>query len=297
MTAPEHLATTAVAIEDSVLVHEHVLVDFGGVLRPGSYDAGEVFAAARPKLEEAYALGCRRLLECTPHHLGRDPRLLARLADATGVEIWTNTGIYGAASRVGVPAYARELSAEDLARRFVDEHANGIDGVRPRFVKTAVRDGKLEDLDRKLVRAAALAARETGLTVASHTTAGIAAVEQLAIFDEVGVPASQFVWVHAHAEEDPAYHEQVARAGAWVEFDGLRPGETEWQRTCVERLAAAGLLGRTLIANDSGWYHVGEPDGGEFLGYDCVYTELLPTLDPAWRRTLMVENPRAAFGR
>lgn len=113
----------------------------------------------------------------------------------------------------------------------------------------------------------------------------------------MGVPTSQFVWVHAHAEEDSAYHEQVARAGAWVEFDGLRPGETEWQRTCVERLAAAGLLGRTLIANDSGWYHVGEPDGGEFLGYDFVYNDLLPTLDPAWHRTLMVDNPLAAFGR
>ncbi|WP_020578221.1 hypothetical protein [Actinopolymorpha alba] len=296
MTAPEDFEAAPVVIPNSVLTHEHVLVDFGGTVSPGAYEADEVFALARPKLDQAYALGCRRLLECTPRHLGRDPALLARLADATGIEIWTNTGIYGAAGRVGVPDYARVLSAEQLADRFVSEHADGIDGVRPRFIKTAVQDGALDELDRKLVRAAALAARETGLTVASHTTGGAAALEQLGILDEVGVPARQFVWVHAHAEEDPAYHEQVGRAGAWVEFDGLRSGETDWQRTCVERMAAAGLLGRTLIANDSGWYHVGEPGGGEFLGYACIYTDLLPALDPSWHRILMVDNPSSAFG-
>jgi phosphotriesterase-related protein len=285
-----------VSVASSVLVHEHVLVDFGGVAHPGSYDPDEVFAVARPKLDEAYAFGCRRLQECTPNHLARDPRLLQRLADATGIEIWTNTGIYGAADRIAVPDYARTASAEQLAKWFVAEYTEGIDGVRPRFVKTAVRDGDLEELDRKLVRAAALTARETGLTVASHTTTGHAALQQLEIFAEVGVPTSKFVWVHAQAETDPAFHDQVARAGAWVEIDGLLSGTIDWQRSCVERLASAGLLARTLVANDSGWYHVGEPGGGDFVGYARLYDELLPALDPAWHQPLMVENPRAAFG-
>jgi phosphotriesterase-related protein len=285
-----------VVVSGAVLAHDHVLVDFGGVVSPGRYDADEVFALALPKLTEAYSLGCRRLLECTPNHLGRDPALLTRLADASGLDIWTNTGVYGAADRVGVPSYVRELTAEQLAARFVAEHRDGIAGVRPRFIKTAVRDGELEELDRTLVRAAALASLETGLTVASHTTAGVAALQQLELFAEVGVPAERFVWVHAQAETDPAFHERVARAGAWVEFDGLRPGAVDWQRRCVERMASAGLIGRTLIANDSGWYHVGEAGGGEFLGYTFLHTDLLPVLDPAWHRMLMVDNPTAAFG-
>ncbi|MBM7790874.1 phosphotriesterase family protein [Tenggerimyces flavus] len=281
-----------VSVPDSVLVHEHVLVDFGGVANPGTYDADEVFAVAKPKLDEAYALGCRRLQECTPRYLARDPLLLRRMADATGIEIWTNTGIYGAADRIAVPDYAWTESAESLAKRFIAEHTDGL----PRFVKTAVRDGDLEELDRKLVRAAALTALETGMTVASHTTTGRAAVQQLEVFAEVGVPAEKFVWVHAQAEPDASFHEQVARAGAWVEIDGLLSDEISWQQTCVERLAGAGLLGRTLVANDSGWYHVSEPGGGNYVGYGRLYEELLPALDPAWHQALMVDNPRTAFG-
>jgi hypothetical protein len=93
----------------SVLVHEHVLVDFVGAdqIRPGRYDRDEVFRIARPKLEELSRLGCRRLLECTPNFLGRDPELLARLSDAASIEIWSNTGLYGAASHKYVPAFAR----------------------------------------------------------------------------------------------------------------------------------------------------------------------------------------------
>ena len=61
--------------QPSVLVHEHVLVDFVGadLIRPGRYDRDEVFRIARPKLEELTRFGCRRLLDCTPNFLGRDP--------------------------------------------------------------------------------------------------------------------------------------------------------------------------------------------------------------------------------
>ncbi len=106
-----------------MLVHEHVLVDFVGAdrIRPGRYDRDEVFRIARPKLEEVRRFGCQRLLECTPNFLGRDPELLARLSDVTGLEIWSNTGLYGAAAHKFVPAFARSESAEQLAKRWIAE--------------------------------------------------------------------------------------------------------------------------------------------------------------------------------
>src|SRR6185503_19371188 len=92
-------AVGATAQPGSVLVHEHVMVDFIGAdkIAPGRYDPEQVFRLARPKLEAIKALGCVRLQECTPKFIGRDARLMRRLSDAVGIDIWTNTGLYAAA--------------------------------------------------------------------------------------------------------------------------------------------------------------------------------------------------------
>jgi len=271
------------------------MVDFVGAaeIRPGRYDRDEVFALARPKLEELKRFGCRRLLECTPNFLGRDPELLARLAGEAGIEIWSNTGLYGAANHKYAPAYARQETAAQLAKRWIAETR---EPWRPRFIKIGVNRGPLDELDRKLVRAAAIASRETGLTIASHTGDGAAAVEQLEIVTAERVIPAKFVWVHAQNEKDRAVHEKVARAGAWVEFDGIGPRTVEAHLECVRFMAASNLLRRTLISQDSGWYHVGEPGGGEFRGYTYLYTNFLPSLEPAHVSVLMWTNPRECFG-
>jgi phosphotriesterase-related protein len=279
----------------SVLVHEHVLVDFAGAdqIRPGRYDRDEVFRIARPKLEELRGFGCRRLLDCTPNFLGRDPALLARLSDAADLEIWSNTGLYGASNHKFVPDFARAETAAQLAKRWVAETR---EAWRPRFIKIGVNRGPLDELDRKLVRAAAITSRETGLTIASHTGDGAAAIEQLEIVTAEKVSPTKFVWVHAQNERNHEVHEKIARAGAWVEFDGIGPKTTEIHLQGVRFLAAKGLLRRTLISQDSGWYHVGEAGGGEFRGYTYLYSDFLRLLEPAQIPILLWENPRTAFG-
>jgi phosphotriesterase-related protein len=287
-------ATALGATRGSVLVHEHILVDFIGAdkFRPGRYDSSEVFRIARPKLEELKRSGCERLMECTPNYLGRDPELLARLSDAAEIEIWTNTGLYGAANHKFLPAFARAENAAQLAKRWI---AEARERWRPRFIKIGVNRGPLDELDRKLVRAAAITSKETGLTIASHTGDGAAALQQLEIVDSEKCSLSKFVWVHAQNERNHTIHEKVARAGAWVEFDGISPNSAPFHLECVRYLAGKGLLKRTLISQDSGWYHVGEPGGGDFRGYTYIYDEFLARLEPDQVSTLMVENPRAAF--
>ena len=73
----------------SILVHEHVLVNFARA----KYDPDAVFAIVKPKLDAVVQLGCSRFQDCTPNFIGRDPKLLMRLTDACGIEIWTNTGL------------------------------------------------------------------------------------------------------------------------------------------------------------------------------------------------------------
>ncbi len=284
----------------SILVHEHVLVDFIGAdkIAPGRYDENTVFGLVNPKLRELVQLGCRRFQECTPNFIGRAPRLLQRLSDASGLEIWTNTGLYAARNHIFLPSWAKQESAEALAKRWVAEHRNGVDGMKPRFLKIGVNRGPLHDLDKKIVRAAALCSNETGLTIASHTGNGLAAREQLDILLAAKTKPVKFVWVHADGEKDHNFHREIAKAGAWVEFDHIGPTEAalSWHLDCVQFMEKQGLLGRTLISQDAGYYKPGEPNGGAWKDYTHLYTKLVPKLTARQRDILLWENPRAAFG-
>ncbi|MCC6861041.1 MAG: hypothetical protein IT158_20910 [Bryobacterales bacterium] len=274
------------------------MVDFAGAdrIRPGRYSPADVLRIAAPKLRQVRQCGCQRLLECTPNFLGRDPALMLEIGRAAGIEIWTNTGLYGAGGHKYLPQYAFQETAARLARRWIGEFEKGVDGVRPRFVKIGVNAAPLSETDRKLARAAAITSRETGLTAASHTGGGVAAMEQIAVFEQERVPPSRFVWVHAQSEKDRSFHERAARAGAWVEFDGIAPETADWHLECLRLMSRRGLLGKALISQDAGWYHVGEPGGGDYRGYTYLYTGFLPRLDPAWARLLLVVNPGKAFG-
>jgi len=278
------------------LIHEHVIVDFGGTRQ---YDPDEAFARALPHLKEAREAGCRTLVEPTPEHIGRDAALLRRLSEASGVQIVTVTGIYGAANQKYIPAFAQTETAEQLAARYAAEAERGIGatGIRPGLIKTGVNRAPLAEIERKLVRAAALAHKATGLSVASHTGPGAAAMEQLEIFASAGAPARAFIWVHAQNEKDHEYHLKVARAGAWVEFDGVREASIDWHLECVRVMREAGLLDRTLVSQDAGWYHVGEPRGGAYRGYTLLLREFVPKLGftRQERDQLLAANPRAVL--
>ncbi len=105
----------------------------------------------------------------------------------------------------------------------------------------------------------------------------------------------RFVWVHAQNEHDHNFHWKVASLGAWVEFDGINRETARWHEQCVMAMLQKDQLDRTLIGQDSGWYHVGEPGGGQFNGYTYIYEYFLPGLRKEWQEQLMMENPRKAF--
>ena len=68
----------------------------------------------------------------------------------------------------------------------------------------------------------------------------------------------------------------------------------------MRRLIEGGFIRQVLISQDAGWYHVGEPQGGNFRGYDVIFTRFMPMLreagvSEAQIRMLMEENPRRAL--
>jgi phosphotriesterase-related protein len=286
------------------LPHEHVMVDFIGADRvsPSRYDPAEVARVVRPYLERLRSSGLSTLVECTPAYLGRDVRLLKQLSEATGLNILTNTGYYGAGDEKYLPAHALTESADQLSRRWIAEWSGGIDGtdIRPGFIKTGIDGAPLTDMDRKLIEAAAKTHLKTGLAIACHCPDPAGAMDVLAILQRNKVSPSAMIWVHADSVEDLAAYELAARSGAWVEFDHVSDGSIDQHVRLLTAMKQLGLLGRVLISHDAGWYHVGEAHGGKFRHYDAIADKLLPALKANGFtlndvRQLMESNPRRAF--
>jgi phosphotriesterase-related protein len=285
------------------LMHEHVMVDFIGAdkVSRDRYDPEQVFTTALPHLKRAAELGCRAFVDCTPAWLGRDVSILQRLSIATGLNIITNTGYYGARKHAFIPAHAFKESAAQLADRWTREFDRGIDRskIKPGVIKIGVDAGPLSEINSNLITAAALTHLRTGLTIGSHTGDGVAAMQQLDILEKRGVSPKAFIWIHAQSEKDKELHVRAAKRGCWVEFDGVNTGSVERHLDLVKSMADAGFLDRTLISMDAGWYHIGEPGGGNYRSYESLFTEFLPALrkdfSDAQVNQFIAANPQQAL--
>ncbi len=285
------------------LMHEHVMVDFIGAdkVSRDRYDPKQVFETVLPHLKKAAELGCRTFVDCTPAWLGRDVSILSRLSEATRLNLITNTGYYGARKHMFVPAHAYKESSEQLALRWTREFEQGIDGTRikPGIIKIGIDGGPLSEINTKLISAASLTHLRTGLTIGSHTGDGTAAIQQLDILERHGVSPKAFIWIHAQSEKNRDFHLQAAKRGCWVEFDGISSRSLQQHLELVKQMADAGFLNQTLISMDAGWYHIGEPGGGNYRGYDSLFTEFLPSLRQSFSETqinqLIIANPQQAL--
>jgi phosphotriesterase-related protein len=283
------------------LPHEHVMVDFVGAEKVSKdrYDPDEVYQVMLPHLKTAREQGWTGFVDCTPAYLGRDPELLRRLSAAADLHLLTNTGYY---KEPFLPPHAFTDSVDALADRWVHEFEAGIDGtgIRPGFIKIAVNPGPLIPIQQKIVRAAARAHRRTGLTVASHTVAGVPALEELDLAAKEGMNLGRFIVVHADGEKDPKYHAEIARRGAWVEFDGVGGRPIPEHVSMIMEFLEKNGPDHLLLSHDAGWYNVGEPKGGKQRDFTAIVDDLLPALrargiTDTVLRQLLTDNPRRAY--
>jgi len=296
---PSDLGTT--------LVHEHVMADFIGAKETGPhrYKVDEVVAKALPYLLDLKKAGCKTFVDCTPVYLGRDARVLKKLAQETGMNILTTTGYYGAVDEKFLPAHAYTETVEQLTARWVNEWKNGIDdtGVRPGIIKTSVDSGALRPIYKKILTAVAATHLQTGLTISVHTGDGVAAMEWMDLFTKNGVQPNAFRWVHAQNEKDKQLHLRAAKIGAWLEFDGINASDDaniEEHIVLVKHMKDNGYLEQVLISQDAGWYNVGDVDGGKFREFTGIFTKFLPALKKSGFTQsdidqLLVKNPQKSL--
>jgi phosphotriesterase-related protein len=152
-----------------------------------------------------------------------------------------------------------------------------------------------------MLRAAARAQKQTGVTLTLHATRAPLGLDQLDILHEEGVDPRRVVVGHAHSYPHHAYHVEVARRGAFLTFDRMGvTNEYERQRTIrlICELLEAGYVKQLMLSQDVCYKSDLVAYGG--VGYSFVPGELRVLLREAGvsdeqLHQLLVENPRRAL--
>ena len=289
-----------------VLPHEHLFTDLRGPSVPGYAQGDEdaVLKLLKPHLDEASALGVTALVECSTVGVGRNLRILQRLAADSAIQIVAPTGVYRDAY---IPESLREVSEDFLADLWTKELTEGIDGtsIRAGFIKLAMSDDGPLPLEVRNLRAAVKASQRTGAVIGSHTVGGKVARQEIDVLEESGLDLHRFIWIHAQTEPDTSILLEAARRGAFVELDSVG-APYQVQEELVDKVLAligAGYIDRILLSHDAGWYNParadGLPDGG-FRGYTALVRDFIPTLlsrrvTEAQVKQITVDNPVEAF--
>jgi phosphotriesterase-related protein len=177
--------------------------------------------------------------------------------------------------------------------------------VQAGWIKLSAGDDGLTACETKILRAAATAGRQTNAVIGSHTIRGRVVRDQLDIIEAMGYDVGRFIWIHTQAEPDFELHLEMAKRGAWLEYDSI--GNREWlsEETLlqnIQRLLEAGLGDRLLLSHDRGWYDPALPGGGVTKPYTYLADHFLPKLRASGVEEVTIHqlthiNPFQAFAR
>ena len=287
----------------TILPHEHVFVDLRTWDQPGYAQAetADVIRLMSPELARAREAGITAIVEASPIGVGRRADILKAVSEATGFPLVVPTGTY---REPWIPDYIHAMGEEELRDWMTAELEGQIEetGVQAGWIKLSAGDTGLTPTETKVLRAAAAAGIATNAAIGSHTIQGRVVRQQLDIIEEVGYRPERFIWIHTQAEPDVDIHLEVARRGAWVEYDGIggEPDDAYVRR--ILRLLEAGLGERVLLSHDRGWYDPAQPGGGTPQPFTYIVEQFLPKLraagvDDATIRQLTQSNPFRAFAR
>ena len=240
------------------------------------------------ELERFRSAGGSGLVDLTLPGVGRDPIWLRRLAQASGLHVVMGCGWYRSAYYPAETSVDRR-SVDDLADELVGEATDGVatSGVRPGIIGEIGTDKPwLSPAEERVHRAAARAARRTGLAITTHAVMSDVGLAQLRVFEEEGADLSRVVIGHADSYPVLDHHLEIIRRGANVEFDFLgmtfTPTERQGEGHLVEllcELVGRGHADRILLSQDV--CHDSQLERYEGHGYVYLAETFLPRLRAA----------------
>jgi phosphotriesterase-related protein len=286
-----------------ILPHEHVFVDLRTYDQPGYAQAPveDVIDLVLPELESAKSAGIGAIVECSTVGVGRRADILKKVSEAAAYPLVVPTGAY---REPWIPDWIHRADEDTLAEWMGAELDGDIDGsgVQAGWIKLSAGDNGLTECETKVLRAAARSARDRDAVIGSHTICGGVVRNQLDIIEENGYAPNRFIWIHAHCETDFALHIEMAKRGAWIEYDAIGSGSDETFIELILKMLDAGFERQLLLSQDRVGYDPAQPGGGFPKPYTYITETFLPKLrgagvDEDIIHMIVCENPFRAFAR
>ena len=317
------------------LMHEHVFIDFKAprsqrpeaatdvelslqplrldnlaAVRAGHWCADNDFLGSfDDALGETMAykkLGGGTIVEQSCILLGRDPIALFKLSNATDLHIVMGAGWYHKAYHP--PGFAA-TTVEEMTEVMVRDVVEGVGGTGIRagiLGEIGINGRPLIDIELRMVRATARAARLTGAPISFHVGGvGEEKFTVLGIVAEEGVDLARVVMSHSNGMAlDLEFGRRVLATGVTIEFDWLGapggPGGFLGSYTDrdiavgIAQLVREGYARQIVLGHDTCNKLQLRKYGG--LGYTYIHEYFLPALrelgvSEADIHTMMVENP------
>jgi predicted metal-dependent phosphotriesterase family hydrolase len=300
-------------ITGPVLSHEHLQMDLRWPARPQQVvsDPGRWLDEEKGVQRELNELrkehGLGLVVDLTCSGMGRNAAALARVSAGARVAVVAGTGVF---TEPFHPAFVREALAagagpdgqsgvDRLAERLLAEIGFGMDGTNalPGVIGEIGTWGEAPtEAEELCLRAAARAARYSGLSVATYGRAGLA---QLEILTAAGLPADRVAVGQQDRVDDPGQHRKIAESGGYVSFGTLGlAGEDHAaigaRVRAVMDLLEAGHAERVLLSTGVSRMEQIVRYGGS--GYGYLFGTFLPALraagaDDATLDTILRANP------
>ena len=310
LISPEDLGST--------LVHEHIIASQPGwecdpLSRP--YDRGKMVQRCLRALSPVKTFGLGAIIDATPVDLYRDVEILKEVSEQLQIHIVCSTGRYTEAR--GKWGYLKGRSSNgvgdmvsELYDGFMQEITQGIgqSAVKPGVIKVATGLNCISSIEEAVLRAAARAAKETGLPIITHTEDGTMGPEQAALLIGEGVDPKRIMIGHMCGNPSLQYQMDVLNQGVNIAFD--RFGIELFLPDKIRIAMLIGLLGvgyedRIMLSHDYIGCSSGRggklPEGGirqiANWSYVNVFRNIIPALKEAGVtdvqiKTMMVDNPR-----
>jgi phosphotriesterase-related protein len=208
--------------------------------------------------------------------MGTSVAFLKELSSKSGMPIVKGGGYY---RQLTYPPKIRTMSEDALVEELVHDAVAQRWGA---FGEIGTSDEITAD-ERKMLRAVGKAHVRTRLPIFSHTANGKAAIEQIDIFEGVGVDLKHLVIGHMCCYFDPQpwreVHRAIAKRGPYVGFDRVGGEQPERDLPRVEMVLAfleAGYADQALFASDFSSLPSAKRSGGG--GVARAATKFVPML-------------------